>query len=147
MSSFCNPTCHTGAQTGTRRESSLSFATRSKCLALALNAVEKLSALDRKKSNDLVLPARRWSRPVGWSKIHQLTNLELVARHICLRVTRRRLNASERICVAIWQTSPLLSVHGIAVNQAGSTLLILLLVKNDTVLGIHARHFLRLLLD
>ena len=40
-----------------------------------------------------------------------------------------------RICVAIWPTSsPLLSVHGIAVNQAGSTLLILLLVKNDTVL-------------
>ena len=69
------------------------------------------------------------------SKIHQLTNRELVARHICLRATRRRLNASERIFVAIWQTSsPLLSVHGIAVNRAGSTLLILLLVKNDTVL-------------
>ena len=41
---------------------------------------------------------------------------------------------SERICVAIWQTSPLLTVHGIAVNQAGSTLLVLLLVKNNTVL-------------
>ena len=68
------------------------------------------------------------------SKIHQLTNLELVARHICLRVTRRKFDASERICVASWQTSPLLTVHGIAVNQAGSTLLVLLLVKNNTVL-------------
>ena len=103
-------------------------------LTLALHAVEKLSPLDGKKSNNLVLPARRCSRPLGVSKIHQLTNLELVARHIYLPVTRRRSNASERICVTIWQTSPLLSIHGIAVNQAGSTLLILLLVKNNTVL-------------
>src|SRR5262245_19933916 len=47
------------------------------CLALALYAVEKLSALGRKKLNDLVLPARRWQSRSGWSKIHQLTRAHL----------------------------------------------------------------------
>lgn len=36
--------------------------------------------------------------------------------------------------ITICQASPLLSVHGITVNQAGSTIVILLLLKNDTVL-------------
>ena len=68
------------------------------------------------------------------SKIHQLTNLELVAVISASVLLGGSLMPSERICVAIWQTSPLLTVHGIAVNQAGSTLLVLLLVKNNTVL-------------
>jgi hypothetical protein len=62
VSSFCKPTCHTGAQTGTPPKLTL-LRHPLKCLALALNAVEKLSALDRKKPNELVLPA-----PVGHAR-------------------------------------------------------------------------------
>jgi hypothetical protein len=90
--------------------------------------------LERKKSNNLYCRPAVGHARCGCAKSISLTNLELVARPICLLVTWRRLNASERVCVTIWQTSPLLSVHGIAVNQAGSALLILLPVKNDTVL-------------
>jgi len=68
------------------------------------------------------------------SKIHQLTNLDLWRIISASVLLGGGLMPPSAFVWLFWQTSPLLSVHGIAVNQAGGILLILLLVKNNTVL-------------